>query len=120
MSQSDIIMLALIGVILGVAAFFAFMHGKLAEDEHMYRCKEIDVMRSIMNCTTKLAQLPDIIKGLDDKLSEIKELEVQIYDICDRVEKRVSSLSADTMWTGGVDSGLSCTPESETSGDSGD
>lgn len=117
MSQSDIVMLVFTGVIFGACCFFSWFMSKIAEDEHGYRSKEIETLIQILKNYDLMRRYTGVVT---DKLTEIKELEVQIYDICDRIEKRVSSLSADTMWTGGFISGLPGTPESETSGDSSD
>ena len=119
MSQSDIVMLVLTGVIFGIACFFSWFMSKIAEDEHGYRSKEIETLIQILKSYDHMSKYIEVV---NDKLIEIKELEVQIYDICDRVEKRVSSLSADTMWVDRPDSRIPIFPtdESEVSGDSGD
>lgn len=119
MSQSDIVMLVLTGVIFGIACFFSWFMSKIAEDEHGYRSKEIETLIQILKSYDNTSKY---IKVVNDKLIEIKELEVQIYDICDRIEKRVSSLSADTMWVDRSAGGIPIFPtdESKVSGDSGD
>lgn len=119
MSQSDIVMLVLTGVIFGACCFFSFFLSKIAEDEHGYRSKEIEALIQILQSYDHMRRYIEVV---NDKLAEIKELEVQIYDICDRVEKRVSSLSADTMWVDRSDGRIPIFPtdESEVPGDSGD
>jgi len=119
MSQSDIIMMVLTGVIFGACCFFSWFMSKIAEDEDGYRSKELEALIQILKDYESLSKYISVV---NDKLAEIKEMEVQIYDICDRVEKRVSSLSSDTMW---VDRSIGRIPifptdESEVSGDSGD
>lgn len=119
MSQSDIVMLVFTGVIFGACCFFSWFMSKIAEDEHGYRSKEIETLIQILKSYEHMSRYTGVIT---DKLTEIKELEVQIYDICDRIEKRVSSLSADTMW---VDRSVGRIPifptdEGEVSGDSSD
>ena len=119
MSQSDVVMLVLTGVVFGACCFFSFFLSKIAEDEHGYRSKEIETLIQILKSYDHMSRYIGVV---NDKLIEIKELEVQIYDICDRIEKRVSSLSADTMWVDRSVGGIPIFPtdESETSGDSGD
>ena len=119
MSQSDIVMLVLTGVILGISCFFSWFMSKIAEDEHDYRSKEIETLIQILKNYDLMRKYTGVVT---DKLTEIKELEVQIYDICDRIEKRVSSLSADTMWVDRSVGGIPIFPtdESEVSRDSGD
>lgn len=119
MSQSDVVMLVLTGVIFGIACFFSWFMSKIAEDEHGYRSKEIETLIQILKSYEHMSKYTGVV---NDKLTEIKELEVQIYDICDRVEKRVSSLSSDTMWVDRTASRIPIFPtdESEVPGDSGD
>ena len=119
MSQSDVVMLVLTGVIFGIACFFSWFLSKIAEDEHGYRSKEIETLIQILKSYDHMSRYTGVVT---DKLTEIKELEVQIYDICDRIEKRVSSLSSDTMWVDRSAGGIPIfqTDESEVSGDSGD
>ena len=117
MSQSDIVMLVLTGVMFGIACFFSWFMSKIAEDENGYRSKEIETLIQILQSYDHMRRYIEVV---NDKLTEIKELEVQIYDICDRVEKRVSSLGSDTMWVDWPSSGVPCSPEGEVSGDSGD
>ena len=119
MSQSDIVMLVLTGVIFGACCFFSWFMSKIAEDEHGYRSKEIETLIQILKSYDNMSRYTSVVT---DKLTEIKELEVQIYDICDRIEKRVSSLSADTMWVDRSVGGIPIFPtdESEVPGDSGD
>lgn len=119
MSQSDIVRMVLTGVIFGACCFFSWFMSKIAEDEHGYRSKEIETLIQILQSYDHMRRYIEVV---NDKLTEIKELEVQIYDICDRVEKRVSSLSADTMWVDRSAGRIPIFPtdESEVSGDSGD
>lgn len=117
MSQNSLSILVMTGVILGEGCFFTLFLSRIAEEWRDCRRKEVEV---ILKEAKLVLSMQSALETFNGKLAEIKELEVQIYDICDRIEKRVSSLSADTMWTGGFDSGISRAPESETSGDSGD
>lgn len=117
MSQSDMLILGMIGVILGEGCFFSLFLSKFVEEWREARRKEVDV---ILKEAKLVLHIPSVLETFNGLLMDILKKEEEIDVVCNRIERRLSALSADTMWTGGIDSGLSCTPESETSGDSGD
>lgn len=119
MSQNTLSILVMTGVILGEGCFFTLFLSRIAEEWRDCRRKEVEV---ILKEAKLVLSMQSALETFNDKLTEIKELEVQIYDICDRVEKRVSSLSSDTMWVDRTASRIPIFPtdESEVPGDSGD